>query len=178
MLLRKAVSKLVSARPCDLPVIKRWLVRSDIRRWWGSPIGTHCEMRLGIVSHRNLGRIFLILDIKNKPIGLVSMIHAKALASSRIGWPKFLPSNAWEIGILIAERSNRQRGIGTTSLLEAQKNVSKHSKDPVFAWIEKDNTASLAMVVRLGYRRVFENETTSYSSAVWKYTPEQIRDLA
>lgn len=172
MLLRKAVSKLVPARPCDLPVIKRWLIRSDIRRWWGSPIGTHCEMRLGIVCPQYIGQIFLILDIKNKPIGLVSMIHAKALASSRIGWPKFLPNKAWEIGILIAKRSNRQRGIGTASLLEAQKIVSKRSKDPVFAWIEKENTASLATVVRLGYRRVFENETASYSSAVWNYTPE------
>ena len=172
MPIRKAVSKLVPARPFDLPVIKHWLIQSDIRRWWGSPIGTHCEMRLGIVCHQDIGQIFLILDTKNKPIGLVSMIHATALASSRVGWPKFLPPDAWEIGILIAQRSNRQRGIGTASLLEAQKIVAKHSKDPVFAWIEKDNAASLATVARLGYRRVFEHETASYSSAVWQYTPE------
>lgn len=172
MPIRKAVSKLVPARPCDLPVIKRWLIRSDIRRWWGSPIGTHCEMRLGIVCHRDIGQIFLILDIKNKPIGFVSMIHAKALASSRIGWPDFLPPNAWEIGILIAKRSDRQRGIAMASLLEAQKIVSKRSKDPLFAWIEKDNIASLATVVKLGFHRVFEPETASYSLAVWKYTPE------
>ena len=162
---------LIPARMGDLPLINRWLTLPSIRRWWGSPVSTQIEMRLGIKVPDEIGRVFLIIAENAGPVGLVSVIHTKAMARSPIGWPKYLPWQAWEIGILIADRRNRRRGLGIKALREAQSLVFDKPGDPVFAWIEKDNVASLAVFARLGYRRVYESETANYSSALLQYDP-------
>jgi len=160
----------------DLPLIYRWLVQPDIRRWWGSPVSTQLEMRLGIMVPDNIGRVFLILvGGKSKPVGLVSVIHTRAMACSPIGWPKFLPPQAYEVGILIADRKNRQRGLGIRALCEAHRLALTGAPDPVFAWIEKDNKASLACFAKFGYVRDYEKETASYSSALLRYDPDACR---
>ena len=159
----------------DLPLINRWLVLPEIRRWWGSPISNQVEMRLGIRVADEIGRVFLICEANSGPVGLVSLIHTKAMAGSPIGWPEFLPANAWEIGILIADRKVRKRGLGTRALLEAQNLVFTPFDDPVFAWIEKDNEASLACFAKLGYVRANENETASMSSAPLRYDHDDNR---
>ena len=156
----------------DLPLINSWLVLPEIRRWWGSPVSTQIEMCLGIRVHDEIGQVFLIQDKRSNPVGLVSVIHTKAMAGSPIGWPKYLPSKAWEIGILIADRKNRRRGLGIRALREAQRLVLDPLVDPVFAWIEKDNKPSLAVFTKLGYRCVYEIETKTYSSALLQYDPD------
>ena len=113
--------RLIPATIHDLPLINRWLVRPQIRRWWGSPVSNQIEMRLGIMVPDMMGRVFLIKGHRGAPVGLLSVIHTRAMARSPIGWPKYLPRHAWEISILIADRKNRQRGLGSKALLEAHR---------------------------------------------------------
>ncbi len=168
----KQAKLLTPATIHDLALINRWLILPEIRRWWGCPVSTQIEMRLGIMVPDLMGRIFLIKGRNGGPVGLVSVIHTKAMARSPIGWPKYLPRQAFEIGILIADRKNRQRGLGSKALLEAHRLVLTPLTDPGFAWIEKDNKASLACFAKLGYVRVFETQTASFSSALLRYDPD------
>ncbi len=161
------------ATPRDLPMIDRWLVQPDMRRWWGNPMDTQCEMRLGIYCHDDIGRVYLILDRTNRPVGLVSLIHARAAVGARIKWSSHLPQMAWEIGILIASKRDRRSGFGTKVLVDAHNIVASFSRDPLFAWIEKDNKASLATFAALGYRQIHKPEIASYSSALLRYDHER-----
>ena len=176
MPLRKPLSTLVEARASDLPLIDRWLIQRDICRWWGSPVYTQSEMRLGLFCHGDIGRVFIIHDMKKRPLGLVSVINVAAIAGSPIAWPSFLPKRAWEISILIARKGDRRRGIGTSSLHQAHKITCKDSVDPVFAWIEKDNKASLATFGKLGYLRAYEEETKTCSFALLQFDEHRSRE--
>ncbi len=166
---------LVQARASDLSLIDRWLVQPDMRRWWGNPMDTQCEMRLGIYCHDDIGRVYLILDRANRPVGLVSLIHARATVGARIQWSSHLPKNAWEIGILIASKTDRRRGYGKKVLVEAQNIVATFSDDPLFAWIKKDNAASLAVFAALGYRQIDNAHIASYRFALFRYDHQRIR---
>ncbi len=160
---------LMQARPCDLPLINSWLVQPDMRRWWGNPMDNQCEMRLGIYCHDDIGRVDLILDHTNRPIGLVSLIHARAAVGARVKWSSHLPAKSWEIGILIASKRYRQRGLGKKALIEAHNIVATVNDDPLFAWIEKDNAASLATFRSLGYRQIHKPQIASYSCGLLRY---------
>ena len=153
----------------DLPLINSWLVQPDMRRWWGNPIDNQCEMRLGIYCRDDIGRVYLILDRTRRPVGLVSLIHARAAVGARVKWSNHLPEKSWEIGILIASKRNRRKGLGAKALVEAHNIVATFSDDPLFAWIEKDNQASLATFVALGYRQVNDPQIASFSCALLRY---------
>ncbi len=159
----------------NLPLINRWLVQPGIRRWWGAPISTQKEMRLGIMVPKEIGQVFLIFgQTTDRPLGLVSLIHARAFSRSAINWPDFLPQQAWEIGILIADRKDRQKGLGTRALQEAPKHMPVTMDEPVFAWIKKDNRASLATFAKLGYVPACEKEAARYCSCsvLLRYDPD------
>ncbi len=160
---------LVQARLPDLPLINSWLVQPDMRRWWGNPMDNQCEMRLGIHCSDDIGRVYLIRDRIRRSIGLVSLIHAKATIGARVKWSSHLPAKSWEIGILIAAKRNRQRGLGKKALVEAHNIVATVNDDPLFAWIEKDNAASLATFGSLGYRQMHNPEIASFSSLLLRY---------
>ena len=159
----------------DLPLINRWLVQPGIRRWWGTPIGTQKEMRLGVMVPKESGQVFLIIRPgTGRPIGLVSLIHARAFDRSVLNWPVFLPQQAWEIGILIADRRDRRKGLGTRALQEVRKHMPIAANEPIFAWIKKDNKASLATFVKLGYVPACEKEAARHCSCsiLLRYDPD------
>ena len=126
-------------------------------------------MRLGIYCHDDIGRVYLIVDRTSRPVGLVSLIHAKAAVNTRVKWSKHLPEKSWEIGILIAAKRNRRKGLGKKVLVEAQIIVATFSDDPLFAWIEKDNVASLVTFAALGYRQIHNPQIASYSCELLRY---------
>ncbi|MCP4935395.1 MAG: hypothetical protein GY927_14635 [bacterium] len=154
-------SILMQASRHDLPLINSWLVRPDMRRWWRNPMNNQCEMRLGIHCPDDIGRVYLIVDRISRLVGLISLIHAKAAVGQMV---KSSPRK-----ILGNRHINRLKEHGRKALVEAHTIVATVCDDLLFAWIEKDNAASLAVFNSFGYRQIRNPQIASYSCEFLRY---------
>lgn len=102
----------VSLRPVeagDWPLIRGWIKRPDIERWWGSASAAEAEMRLVAETGPALGRIVLV---SGEPVGYAHAIDA-------VHWgelPEGMPAGTWDVDIFIADPQHRGKGVGEAAL--------------------------------------------------------------
>ncbi len=110
---------LVSLRPVeadDWPLIRAWIKRPDIERWWGSSTAAEAEMRLVAETGPALARIVLVAGV---PVG-----YAHAIDAGHWGeLPDGMPPGTWDVDIFIAEPEHRGKGVGEAALNELAREV-------------------------------------------------------
>ncbi len=101
----------VALRPVeadDWALIRAWIARPDVRKWWGNAIAAEAEMRLVAETGPAIARIVLV---EGTPVGYVHAIDAGHWGSAL---PDGMPPGTWDVDIFIAEL--RGRGVGEAAL--------------------------------------------------------------
>ena len=112
----------VQLRPAtraDWPLIRKWLARPDIQRWWGPQASTEAEVLMAMDSTHAICRI---IEVDGEPVGYAHAVDASLWGESL---PDDLVPGTWDLDIFIAAESHRGKGIGETAL--------RLLKDEVFA---------------------------------------------
>ncbi len=109
--------KLRTATENDWPMIRRWLARPDIVRWWGPKATTEAEVMLALSTEH---AICCIIEADGMPVG-----YAHALDAGLWGepLPKELPVGSWDIDLFVASPEHRGRGVGALALQLATREV-------------------------------------------------------
>lgn len=103
----------VNLRPIqaeDWPLIRNWIARPDIRRWWGSASAAEAEMRIVAETESAIARI---VEADGTPAGYVHAIDAAHWGSDL---PEGMPPGTWDVDIFIAEPEHRGKGVGEAAL--------------------------------------------------------------
>lgn len=94
----------------DWALIRAWIQRPDIQRWWGSGAAAEAEMRLVAETGPALARVVLV---QGAPVGYAHAIDAAHWGGAL---PEGMPAGTWDADIFIAEPSARGRGVGERAL--------------------------------------------------------------
>ncbi len=103
----------ISLRPVksgDWALIRAWIARPDIQRWWGNAAAAEAEMRLVAESGPSLARLVLV---GGQPVGYAHAIDAGHWGNAL---PEAMPPGTWDADIFIAEPGYRGRGVGEAAL--------------------------------------------------------------
>ena len=94
----------------DWPMIRRWLGRPDVIRWWGPKATTEAEVMLAMGSDHAICRI---IEVDGAPVG-----YGHALDAGMQGWPlpPELPPGSWHIDVFVAAPVQRGRGVGARAV--------------------------------------------------------------
>lgn len=94
----------------DWPLLRAWLQRKDVQRWWGSAGSAEAEIRTVFETSSAIGRI-VVCD--GNPVGYAHAIDATYWGETL---PEGIPAGAWDVDIVIADPAHRGRGIGQAAL--------------------------------------------------------------
>jgi aminoglycoside 6'-N-acetyltransferase len=103
----------IALRPAgehDWGMIRRWLARPEIVRWWGPKATTEAEVMLALGSRQAICRI---IEADGVPVG-----YAHALDAGLLGepLPEGLAPGAWMIDLFVASPDHRGKGVGAVAL--------------------------------------------------------------
>lgn len=104
--------RLRPARDDDWPLIRRWLARPEIVRWWGPKATTEAEVMMAMATPQAICRI---IEVDGAPAGYA---HALDAGLSGDALPPEVPLGAWQIDLFVAAPEHRGRGIGGRALQE------------------------------------------------------------
>ncbi len=93
-------------------MLRAWLQRKDVQRWWGSAASAEAEIRMVFETPSAIGRI---VECEGKPVGYAHAIDATYWGASL---PEGIPPGAWDVDIVIADPAHRGRGVGQAALEE------------------------------------------------------------
>lgn len=147
----------VTLRPVaagDWPLIRAWIARPDIQRWWGSAAAAEAEMRLVAESGPALARLVLV---DGRPVGYAHAIDAGHWGSAL---PEGMPPGTWDADIFIADPEFRGRGVGETALnLLAEEVFSTTLAVALSVFVALANEPAIRAYERAGFQwaRVWED---------------------
>ncbi len=102
-------SRNVRLRPAtrsDWPLIRSWLTRPEIQRWWGPQASTEAEVLMALDSTHAISRI---IEADGSPVGYAHAVDATLWGESL---PDCLVPGTWDLDIFIAAESHRGKGVG------------------------------------------------------------------
>ncbi|MCB1521640.1 MAG: GNAT family N-acetyltransferase [Hyphomicrobiaceae bacterium] len=146
--------RLRPATTADWPLIRTWIGRPDIQRWWGNPAAAEAEVRLALQTEQALSRIVLLADA---PIGYIQAIDASHWGPSL---PEGMPAGTWDVDLFIAETEHRGRGYGERALnLIADEVFSTTFALALSVFVAVSNEAAVRAYERAGFRwaRIWED---------------------
>jgi aminoglycoside 6'-N-acetyltransferase len=112
----------------DLPLLREWLEREHVRRWWREPIGEE-------LAHELSGRYVIVVD--GRPAGMIQTYEG-------------------EVDLLIGEEELTGRGLGPRILTRFVDELA--GRDIVFAHVEEGNRRSWRAFEKAGFRHVRDVE--------------------
>lgn len=102
--------RLRPAREDDWGMIRRWLARPEIVRWWGPKATTEAEVMLAMDCPQAICRI---IEVDGAAAGYAHALDAGLLGEQL---PKELPAGAWTIDLFVAAPEHRGKGVGAAAL--------------------------------------------------------------
>lgn len=160
----------VSLRPVgagDWPLIRGWVKRPDIERWWGSATAAEAEMRLVAEIGPAIARIVLVAG---EPVG-----YAHAIDAGHWGeLPDGMPPGTWDVDIFIAEPLHRGKGVGEMALnLLAEEVFATTLALSLSAFVSVANEAAVRAYERAGFEwaRVWEDPIVGPSWMLLRQRP-------
>jgi aminoglycoside 6'-N-acetyltransferase len=112
----------------DLPLLREWLEREHVRRWWREPIDEE-------LAHELSGRYVIVVD--GRPAGMIQTYDG-------------------EVDLLIGEEELTGRGLGPRILMRFVDELA--GRDIVFAHVEEGNRRSWRAFEKAGFRHVRDVE--------------------
>ena len=102
--------RLRPVRDDDWGLIRGWLGRPDIERWWGPKASSEAAVMLAMGSAHAIARI---IEADGAPVG-----YAHALDATMWGetLPDALLPGTWDIDLFIASSAHRNQGLGQRAL--------------------------------------------------------------
>lgn len=102
--------RLRPATDADLPLIRGWLRRPEIVRWWGPRATAEAEIMLAMGSEHALCRM---VEADGETIGYAHAVDATLWGEAL---PDGLAPGTWDIDIFIASTAHRGKGVGVRAL--------------------------------------------------------------
>jgi RimJ/RimL family protein N-acetyltransferase len=131
----------------DWSLIRGWLARPDIQRWWGPQASSEAEVLLALGSTHAICRI---IEADGVPIGYAHAVDATLWGEAL---PDDLEPGTWDLDIFIAAESHRGKGAGAAVLRLLKEEVFASTLAVavcVFASIE--NEAAVRAYEKAGFR--------------------------
>ena len=103
----------ISLRPVrddDWPLIRSWLGRPDIERWWGPKASSEAAVIMAMGSAHALCRI---IECDGAAVGYAHALDATLWGETL---PAELAPGTWDIDLFIAAPAQRNRGVGAAAL--------------------------------------------------------------
>lgn len=94
------------ATTADWRLIRQWIARPDIQRWWGSPAAAEAEIRMALDGEAALSCMVML---GAEPIGYAHAVDAAHWGPSL---PDGMPAGTWDIDVFIATPEHRGKGLG------------------------------------------------------------------
>jgi aminoglycoside 6'-N-acetyltransferase len=143
-------------RPEHLPLVRDWLGREHVRRWWrdrGESLG-HAEDAL---AGRDPTEYFLIV-LDGRPVGLIETY----LVADNPDWGATIGEGEGAAGLdlLIGEEDAVSRGLGPQVLAQFAREVvfARPDTEAVVATVEEPNRRSWRAFEKAGFRHVRDVE--------------------
>jgi RimJ/RimL family protein N-acetyltransferase len=106
--------RLRDVRDDDWPMLRRWLARPDIERWWGPKASSEAAIILAMDSSHAMCRIIEVAGYgPSQPVGYTHAIDATLWGETL---PDELVPGTWDIDLFIAAPEHRNTGIGQRAL--------------------------------------------------------------
>ena len=162
----------VALRPIqaeDWLLIRRWITRPDIRRWWGSASAAEAEMRIVAETESAIARI---VEVDGGPAGYVHAIDAAHWGSDL---PEGMPPGTWDVDIFIAEPEHRGKGVGETALsMLADEVFVTTFAAALSVFVAIANEPAIRAYERAGFAwtRVWEDPIVGPSWMLLRYRPD------
>jgi aminoglycoside 6'-N-acetyltransferase len=143
-------------RPEHLPLLRDWLGREHVRRWWrdGEESLRHAEDAL---ADRDATEYFLIV-IDDRPVGMIQTY----LVSDNPDWAELIGEGEGAAGLdlLIGEEDATGRGLGPRLLQEFTREIVFARPETVacVATVEEPNRRSWRAFEKAGFRHVRDVE--------------------
>ena len=141
------VVRLRPARDIDLAMIRGWLGRADIQRWWGPKASSEAAVMMALGSAHALARI---IEADGEPVG-----YAHALDATMWGetLPDALQPGTWDIDLFIASSAHRNQGVGQRALTAIRDEVFSTTLAPaVCIFASLANERAVRAYEKAGFR--------------------------
>jgi aminoglycoside 6'-N-acetyltransferase len=141
----------------DFRLLRDWLRRDHVRRWWRDPIEETVEECRGAIEGREPTAYYLIV-LDGRPVGMIQAY----LASDYPEWEEIVQVGDGVAGVdlLIGEADLVGRGLGPRVLAEFAEQVvfADPGTNAVVATVEEPNRRSWRAFEKAGFRRVRDVE--------------------
>lgn len=94
----------------DWSLIRSWLARPDIQKWWGPSAATEAEVIMALGSDHAMARM---IEVDGRPVGYCHAVDALLWGSDL---PAGLPAGSWDLDVFVAEPAYRGQGLGPAAL--------------------------------------------------------------
>lgn len=164
------VADKVSLRPVeavDWPLIRAWIKRPEIERWWGSANAAEAEMRLVAETGPALARI---VRVAGEPAGYAHAIDAAYWGEL----PDGMPPGTWDVDIFIAEPQHRGKGAGEAALnLLAEEVFASTFALSLSVFVPVANEPAVRAYERAGFQwaRIWEDPIVGPSWMLLRHRP-------
>ncbi len=151
----------------DWPLIRAWIKRPDIGRWWGSATAAEAEMRLVAETGPAIARIVLM---SGEPVGYTHAIDAGHWGEL----PEGMPPGTWDVDIFIAEPQHRGKGAGEAALdLLAEEVFATTLALSLSVFVSVANEPAVRAYERAGFQwaRVWEDPIVGPSWMMLRHRP-------
>lgn len=133
----------------DIPLIRAWLARPEIQRWWGSLAAAEAELGIALASPSALRRM---IEIDGEPAGYAQAVDASATGDGEV---LKLPPGTWDMALFIGEPHRRGLGHGLAALLAMRDEVFETTLALGLAvLVSVRNEAAVRIYEKAGFRWV------------------------
>jgi len=101
----------------DWSMIRAWLARPEIQKWWGPSAASEAEVIMALDSPHAIARI---IEVEGLAAGYCHAIDASLWGDQL---PEDLPAGTWDLDIFVGEPEFRGQGIGAEALTQLREEV-------------------------------------------------------
>lgn len=167
-----ATGPALSLRPAtaaDWRLIRAWIARPEIQRWWGSPNAAEAEIRIALESEAAISCLVLL---GAEPVGYAHAVDASHWGPSL---PDGMPPGTWDIDVFIAVPEQRGKGLGERAVnLLAGEVFSTTFALALSVFVPIRNEAAVRAYERAGFRwvRVLDDPLSGPSWMMLRERPQ------
>jgi aminoglycoside 6'-N-acetyltransferase len=143
-------------RPEHLPLVRDWLERDHVRRWWRDPVELALEKRLAGIESDRTEQFVIVLD--GRPIGMIQTY----LLGDEPEWAALVGQEPEAAGVdlFLGEEDAVGRGLGPQVLEQFAQDVvfARPETTAVVATVEEANRRSWRAFEKAGFEHVRDVE--------------------
>ena len=154
-------------QPEDLPLVREWLGREHVRRWWRDPVDVDIAEIVEALEGREPTDYYAIL-LDDRPIGLIQTYRV----ADYPGWEEIVRAGPGAVGLdlLIGEVDAVGRGLGPLVLAEFARTIAfaDRGATAVVATVEEENRRSWRAFEKAGFRHLRDVEEDGLPNRVMR----------